>query len=144
LFPFVCFVIPGRLTTKEDVYPSNFRGSQNYLRRRKNKTIIETTKEMIHDQSLPMIMWAEACMTVVYVQNRSPHQILKNITLEEAFIGVKPEIGHFKIFGCPIYFHVPKENRSKLDPSGERVHLWDTVNLQRHIGSTSLVRDRLR
>jgi hypothetical protein len=34
--------------------------------------------------------------------------------------GVKPEIGHFRIFGCPVYFHVPKEKRSKLDPSGRK------------------------
>jgi hypothetical protein len=33
---------------------------------------------------------------------------------------VKPEIGHFRIFGCPVYFHVPKEKRSKLDPSGRK------------------------
>jgi hypothetical protein len=64
-----------------------------------------------------MNLWEDTCMTTMYVQNRSPHQILKNITLEEAFIGVKPEIGHFKIFGCPVYFHVPKEKRSKLQPS---------------------------
>jgi hypothetical protein len=64
-----------------------------------------------------MNLWEETCMTTMYVQNRIPHQILKNITLEEAFIGVKPEIGHFRIFGCPVYFHVPKEKRSKLQPS---------------------------
>jgi hypothetical protein len=88
--------------------------------RRKNGTIIEATKAMMHDQSLPMILWAEACMTTIYVQNRSPHQFLKNITPEEAFTGVKPEIEHFRIFGCPVYFHVPKEKRSKLDPSGRK------------------------
>jgi hypothetical protein len=117
LFHFVCFLVPGRLTTKEDVYPSYFIGSQNYLRKRKNITIIEATKAMMHDQSLPMTLWAEACMTAIYGQNMTPHQILKKITLEEAFTRVKPKIGHFKIFGCPIYFHVPKEKRSKLDPS---------------------------
>jgi hypothetical protein len=67
-----------------------------------------------------MIMWAKASMTAVYVQNMSPHQILKNMTLEEAFTGVKPEVGHFRIFGCPIYFHVPKEKRTKLDLSGKK------------------------
>jgi len=67
-----------------------------------------------------MTLWAEAYMTTVYVQNRSPHQILKNITPEEAFTKVKPEIGHFRIFGCPIYLHVPKEKRSKLEPSGRK------------------------
>jgi hypothetical protein len=65
-----------------------------------------------------MILWAKACMTTIYVQNKSPHQILKNITPEEAFTREKAEIGHFRIFGCPVYFHVPKEKRSKLDPSG--------------------------
>jgi hypothetical protein len=75
---------------------------------------------MIHDQSLSMTLWEEACMTTVYVQNRSPHQILKNITPEEAFTRVKLEIGYFRIFGCPVYFHVPKEKRSKLDPLGRK------------------------
>jgi hypothetical protein len=33
---------------------------------------------------------------------------------------VKHEVGQFRIFGCPVYFHVPKEKRSKLDPSGRK------------------------
>jgi hypothetical protein len=76
----------------------------------------------------------------VYVQNKSLHQTLKNTTLEEASTRVKPEIEHFRIFGCPVYFHVPKEKKSKLDPLERK----DTVNLQRHSRLTSLVRDRLR
>jgi hypothetical protein len=52
--------------------------------------------------------------------NRCPHKILKNITLEEAFTGVNPEVGHFRIFGCPVYIHVPKEKRSKLEPSSRK------------------------
>jgi hypothetical protein len=42
------------------------------------------------------------------------------MTLEEAFTEVKPEVGHFRIFGCPVYIHVPKEKRSKLEPSGRK------------------------
>ena len=76
---------------------------------------------MIHDQSLPMFLWAEASRTIVYVQNICPHKIVKNMTLEEAFIGVKPEVGHLQIFGCPVYIHVPKEKRTKLEPSGKKV-----------------------
>jgi hypothetical protein len=75
---------------------------------------------MIHDQNLPMIMWAEASMTTMYVLNRSPHHILKNMTPKEAFTRVKPEVGNFRIFGCPVYFHIPKEKRSNLDPSGRK------------------------
>jgi hypothetical protein len=56
----------------------------------------------------------------VYVQNKSLHQTLKNITPEETFVVVKPEIEHFKIFGFLVYFHVTKEKNFKLDPSGRK------------------------
>jgi hypothetical protein len=92
-------------------YTVPYNPQQNGVAKRKNRTIIEATKAMIHYESLPMIMWAEASMTAVYVQNRSPHQILKNMTHEEAFTRVNPEVGHFRIFGCQVYFHVPKEKR---------------------------------
>jgi hypothetical protein len=65
-------------------------------------------------------MWAEASMTTMYVQNMSPHEIMKNMTPKEAFTGVKPEVRQLRIFGCPIYFHVPKEKRTKLDSSGRK------------------------
>jgi hypothetical protein len=42
---------------------------------------------MMNDQNLSMFLWGEATMTTVYVQNRSPHHILKNMTPEEAFSG---------------------------------------------------------
>jgi transposase InsO family protein len=93
---------------------------QNGVVERKNKTIIEATEVMIHDQNLPMIMWEEASMKIMHVQNKSPHQILKNMTSKEAFTRVKPEVGHFRIFGCPVYLHVPKEKRTKLDTSGRK------------------------
>jgi hypothetical protein len=32
----------------------------------------------------------------------------------------KPEVSHLKIFGCPIFVHIPKEKRNKLDPSGNK------------------------
>ena len=27
---------------------------------------------------------------------------------------------HINIFGCPVYVHIPKEKRTKLDPSGNK------------------------
>jgi hypothetical protein len=32
----------------------------------------------------------------------------------------KPEVSHLKIFGCPVFVHIPKEKRNKLDPSGKK------------------------
>jgi hypothetical protein len=59
-------------------------------------------------------------MNAMYVQNRSPNKTLRNMTLEEAFTGVNPEVGHFRIFGCLVYIHIRKEKRTKLDPSGRK------------------------
>jgi hypothetical protein len=75
---------------------------------------------MIHDQDLPMCLWAEAAMTVVYVQNRLSHSTLGLKTPEEMFTGKKPEVSHLKIFGYPLFIHIPKEKRNKLDPSGKK------------------------
>jgi hypothetical protein len=46
--------------------------------------------------------------------------LLRNMTPEEAFTGVKLEVGHFSIFGCPVYIHIPKEKRTKIEPSGRK------------------------
>jgi hypothetical protein len=67
-----------------------------------------------------MFLWEKASMTIVYVHNRSPHKTLRNMTPEEASTRVKPKVGHFMIFRCPIYIHVPKEKRTKLYPSGRK------------------------
>ena len=40
-------------------------------------------------------------------------------TLEEAFFGKKPDISHLNIFGSPIYIHVTKDARKKLEPTAE-------------------------
>ena len=75
---------------------------------------------MLYDQDLPLFLWAEACSTVVYLQKRSPHRVLGSRTPEEAFTGRRPDVGHFKMFGCLTYSHVPSEKRTKLEPMVEK------------------------
>jgi hypothetical protein len=36
------------------------------------------------------------------------------------FTRKKPEVSHLKIFGCPVFVHIPKEKRNKLEPSGKK------------------------
>jgi hypothetical protein len=81
---------------------------------------MEAVKGMIHDQHVPMHLWAEASRTVVYVKNRSPHHVLGNKTPKEMFSREKSEVSHLRIFDCPMYVHVPKDKRLKLDPSGKK------------------------
>ena len=39
---------------------------------------------------------------------------------KKCFPEKKPEVSHLKIFGCHVYIHIPKEKRTKLDPSGKK------------------------
>jgi hypothetical protein len=93
---------------------------QNGVAERKNRSIEESVKAMMNDQNLYMFLWGEAALTTEYFQNRSPHRILKNMNPEEAFSEKKPSVEHLRIFGCPVYIHVPKDKRKKLEPSGKK------------------------
>ena len=75
---------------------------------------------MLYDQDLPLFLWEEACSTAVYLQNRRPHRAVGSRTLEEAFTGRRPDIGHLRMFGCLTYSHVPIEKRTKLEPTAKK------------------------
>ena len=81
--------------------------------------ILGAARAMLHDQGLPLHLWAEACNTTLCLQNRSPHRILGMKTLEEAFSGKRPDVSHFRIFGSSVFFHVTKYARKKLEPTTE-------------------------
>ena len=41
-------------------------------------------------------------------------------TPKEVFTGKKPVVDHMRNCGTPVYIHVPKEKRAKLEPSGKK------------------------
>jgi hypothetical protein len=107
------------------------------LRKKKNRTIIETTNAIKHDHNVSKIPWEEACMTRYMCRTRVFTILKKNKkTPKEFFIGMKPEIEHFSLFGCPMYFHVPKEKKVQA--------IYFRKKGCSESSKTSLVRDRLR
>jgi hypothetical protein len=81
--------------------------------------IVGAAQAMLHDQGLPLHLWAEACNTTVYVKNHCPHRVLGMSTPEEAFTGKKPDVSHLKIFGSSVYMHVNRDVRKKLEPTAK-------------------------
>ena len=94
-----------------------YNPQQNGIAERNNITIMEAARDMLHYQDIPMHLWVESSRTVVYVQNRTPQRVLEKKTREEVFSSKKPEVSHLRIFDCPVYIHISKEKRTKLDPS---------------------------
>lgn len=93
---------------------------QNGVSERKNQTIVEMAKSMMHEKGLPIIFWAEAVYTAVYLTNRCPTKAVWGKTPFEAWRGRKPSLNHLKVFGSICYAHILKVNRSKLGEASER------------------------
>jgi hypothetical protein len=87
---------------------------------RKNQTVMEMAKSMLHEKGLPKSFWAEAVYTAVYLMNRCPTKAVWNKTPFEAWSERKPSIKHLKVFGCICYVQIPKEKRYKLDETSEK------------------------
>ena len=91
----------------------------NSIAERAMRTIIEHASAMLWNASLPVGFWSQAVETSVYLLNRSPHSALHARTPYEAWHGVKPNLGHLRIFGCRAAAHVPDELRTKTDWSSK-------------------------
>ena len=94
-----------------------YNPQQNGVAERKNQAITDAARSMLHNQSLPLYLWAEASATAIYLQNRSPHRILGKMNPKEAFTSRRPDVKHIRIFGCLTFSHIPLERRTKLDPT---------------------------
>ena len=73
---------------------------QNGVAERMNRTIQETARSMMHNAGQDKKFWAEAVCTAVMIRNRSPTVSVDNMTPYECFYGSKPDVSHFKVFGC--------------------------------------------
>lgn len=91
----------------------------NSIAERAMRSIIEHASAMLWNASLPVGFWSAAVETSVYLLNRSPHSALNNKTPFEAWHGVKPNLGHLRVFGCRAAAHVPNELRTKTDWSSK-------------------------
>ncbi|KAL0553407.1 hypothetical protein IC582_007302 [Cucumis melo] len=88
---------------------------QNGVSERRNRYILEMTRCMLHEKSLPKKFWAEAANTTIFLQNRLPTKAVKEKTPFEAWYGYKPSLKFLKVFGCLCLTHVPQSKRDKLD-----------------------------
>ncbi|KAM7489733.1 hypothetical protein LguiB_027217 [Lonicera macranthoides] len=92
---------------------------QNGVVERKNRTIMEMTRCLLHDKGLPKEFWAEAANTAVFLLNRLPTKALQKRTPFEAWHGYKPQLLNLKTFGCLCFSYIPQVKRDKLDKKAE-------------------------
>jgi hypothetical protein len=72
-------------------------------------------RSMLPEKQVPKNFWPEAVNWTAHVLNRSPTLAVKDMTPEEAWSGVKPNVDYFRVFGCIGHVHVSDSKRKKLD-----------------------------
>lgn len=89
---------------------------QNGVSERMNRTLVEKARSMLEDSQIDKRFWGQAIQTAAYLVNRSPSSALdSNVTPFELWEGRKPDVSKLRVFGCPMFVHIPKEHRKKLD-----------------------------
>ena len=88
-----------------------YNPQQNGIAEWNNRTLMEVARAMLHDQDIPMHLSAEDSITSVYVQNRTPHRVLENKTLEEVFSSKKLDsaISEYSAVQCTYTFQKKRE-----------------------------------
>ena len=85
---------------------------------------------LLVEGKMPGNLWAEAAKWSVHIINRSLTATITNKTPEECWTGNKPNVAHFRVFGCVAYAHIPDVKRIKLeDKSHKCVNSWEVFQL---------------
>ncbi|KAE8705298.1 Mitogen-activated protein kinase kinase kinase YODA [Hibiscus syriacus] len=88
---------------------------QNGVTERMNRSLNKRARCLRLNPGLPKYFWAEAVNLSCYLINRSSRASLAGKVAEEVWTGHDVSFDNLHIFGCPVYVHVPADERSKLD-----------------------------
>ncbi|OAE21677.1 hypothetical protein AXG93_4170s1180 [Marchantia polymorpha subsp. ruderalis] len=116
-----------------------YTSQQNAVCERLNRTVLKKVRSMMSQSGLPYKFWAEAVNTAVYLINLSPSSAIDFSTPFELRHKRVADYNRIRIFGCTAYPLIPKEHRTKLDPTSKKCRflgyasgvksykLWDLV-----------------
>jgi len=72
---------------------------------------------MLEDTHLNHIFWEDAIATANFIYNRIPQKGINNNVPYELLYDEKVDFEKFRVFGCQVFFYVPKQLRNKLTNS---------------------------
>ena len=71
-----------------------------------NHTLLEKVRAMLHESSLPCMLWGEAVHHAIWLKNRMPTKALDGGTPLKAATGQKPDVSRACVWGSRIWVHV--------------------------------------
>ncbi|KAK3036233.1 hypothetical protein RJ639_030775 [Escallonia herrerae] len=93
---------------------------QNGVAKRKLGYLSSVCLSWLHDKNLPRELWVEAIQYTCHVTNRLPPWPGTQKSPFEILYSKRPNVNYFWVFGSICYVHVPKSNRTKLEPKAKK------------------------
>ncbi|KAA0059760.1 gag-pol polyprotein [Cucumis melo var. makuwa] len=93
---------------------------QNGVVERRNRTLQEMARVMIHAKQLSIQFWAEALNTTCHIHNRVILRSRTTTTSYELWKGRKPNVKYFHIFGSTCFILSDRDHRRKWNSKSDR------------------------
>ncbi|RWR90457.1 retrovirus-related Pol polyprotein from transposon TNT 1-94 [Cinnamomum micranthum f. kanehirae] len=93
---------------------------QNRVTERKNKHLLDVTRTLLIESSVPPRFWIEALTTAVHLINRLPSPTIAQLTPHFKLFGHHPSCNHLHTFGCVCFVHLHPTERTKLMAQSSR------------------------
>ena len=78
---------------------------------RRNRTIVERIRALLHASGLPKTLWGEAARHVVWLMNRTRTKAVSDMTPYEAAFGKKPDLSDVREWGEKLWVRVEKGDK---------------------------------
>ncbi|KAJ0490449.1 putative RNA-directed DNA polymerase [Helianthus annuus] len=91
---------------------------QNGVVERKHRHLLETARALKFEANLPTRFWGECILTVAYVINRLPSDVIDNKTPYEVLYNQDPSYEHMRVFGCLAYYKSTERRGDKFEVRG--------------------------
>ncbi|OWY91286.1 DNA binding protein [Phytophthora megakarya] len=91
------------------------------------RILFNKVRTVLIDSNSPKQLWAEALLSVVYLQNRTMNSRTQK-TPFELWYGFAPDVSHFRVFGSLAYVYLPTKAASAgIKPRGRSIK-WQKLD----------------
>ena len=92
----------------------------NAIIERKNRTVIEMVRAMLHHADAEPRLYGEATVAAVHILNMTVNVHHPSITPYELWYHRKPDASHLHVWGCDVHYHHHKQKReNKFDANSK-------------------------